>query len=291
MTSHAARGSLDCRNCGAHAPEEFCPRCGQETSEHLPSAWEFVHEFVLHYFAAEGRLWRTLGALVLHPGRLTVEYLKGRKLAYVLPLRLYLTISVVFFLTLKLAVAPAAHIVNAELHRILNDGHSDVTFLDVPHGHAVLHADGSLTCDLPAWLCERIEEKVSVPRAEFERSIADLPSEMFAHLSSAMFVLLPLFAGMLQLAFMKRTYGEHFLFALHVHSFWFLVLLTLLLPLPGWAQLLLQAYMVIYGVMALRVVYRSSWLQTVLKAAAIGACYVASLLVAIILITFGALVV
>jgi hypothetical protein len=257
----------------------------------LSSAWEFVHEFVLHYFAAEGRLWRTLGALVLHPGRLTVEYLKGRKLAYVLPLRLYLTISVVFFLTLKLAVAPAAHIVNAELHRILNDGHSDVTFLDVPHGHAVLHADGSLTCDLPAWLCERIEEKVSVPRAEFERSIADLPSEMFAHLSSAMFVLLPLFAGMLQLAFMKRTYGEHFLFALHVHSFWFLVLLTLLLPLPGWAQLLLQAYMVIYGVMALRVVYRSSWLQTVLKAAAIGACYVASLLVAIILITFGALVV
>jgi hypothetical protein len=45
-----------------------------------------VHEFVLHYFAAEGRLWRTLKALVLHPGRLTIEYLRGHKRQYVLPL-------------------------------------------------------------------------------------------------------------------------------------------------------------------------------------------------------------
>jgi hypothetical protein len=67
-------------------PGQYCPHCGQETNEHLPSAREFLHEFVLHYFAAEGRLWRTLGALVLHPGRLTIEYLRGRKRKYVLPL-------------------------------------------------------------------------------------------------------------------------------------------------------------------------------------------------------------
>jgi Protein of unknown function (DUF3667) len=291
MTDHLTGGSGICRNCGAAAPQKFCPRCGQETSEHLPSAREFVHEFVLHSFAAEGRLWRTLRALILYPGRLTVEYLKGRKLAYVLPLRLYLTISVVFFVTLKLVVAPAAHAVNAEFHRILNDGHSDFSFIDAPHAHAVLHADGTLTCDLPAWLCERVKRRVSVPRAEFERQITDLPVEMFTRMSSAMFVLLPLFAGLLQVAFMKRMYGEHFLFALHIHSFWFLVLLAMLLPLPVWAQLPLQAYIVIYGVIALRVMYRATWLQTVLKAAFIGSFYVASLSLAIVLITFGALVV
>jgi uncharacterized OB-fold protein len=80
------RATLYCRNCAAYAPDQYCPRCGQETNEHLPSAREFVHEFVLHYFAAEGRLWRTLKALVLHPGRLTIEYLRGHKRQYVLPL-------------------------------------------------------------------------------------------------------------------------------------------------------------------------------------------------------------
>jgi hypothetical protein len=290
MTSHVARETLYCRNCGSHAPEHFCPRCGQETSEHLPTAREFVHEFVLHYFAAEGRLWRTLTALVLHPGRLTIEYLRGRKLAYVLPLRLYLTISIVFFLTLKLASAPATEAVNAQFHRILNDGHSSFTFFDVPLAHVVLNANGSLTCDLPDWLCERIKERVLVSKPELERRLANLPGDLFGHLSGAMFVLLPLFAGFLQLAFMKRTYGEHFLFALHVHSVWFLVLLLLLIPLPLWAQRVLQAYLVIYSVAALHAVYRGSWRRTACAAVLIGSAYAVSLVVAIVLISFGALV-
>ena len=86
----SARESPYCRNCGTRAPDQYCPRCGQETNEHLPTAREFVHELILHYFAAEGRLWRTLGALVLHPGRLTLAYMRGRKRRYVLPLRPYL---------------------------------------------------------------------------------------------------------------------------------------------------------------------------------------------------------
>jgi hypothetical protein len=192
---------------------------------------------------------------------------------------------------LKLATASATHAVNAQFHRFLNDGHSSFTFIDSPHAHAVLHADGSLTCDMPNWVCERIKERVSVSKPEFEMWLSDLPAEMFRHLSAAMFVLLPLFAGFLKLAFMRRGYGEHFLFALHVHSFWFLLLLLLLLPLPVWAQGAALAYIVIYGGMALRAVYRASWLRTVLTSALIGAPYAGSLLAAVMLITFGALIV
>ena len=291
MTSRPSRETSHCRNCGAHAPEEFCPRCGQETSEHLPSAWEFVHEFVLHYFAAEGRLWRTLGALVLHPGRLTVEYLKGRKFAYVLPLRLYLTISVVFFLIFKLATASQLHAVSAKFHELMNNGHSTFTITDIPHLTAQLNPDGSITCDMPDRICNRIKQQLSVPKPELERRLENLPTEMYGRLSSAMFVLLPLFACFLKLAFWKRTYGEHFLFALHVHSFYFLLLLLLLLPLPAWAQSSLLAYLVIYSVMALHAVYRSGWLRTALTALLVGAAYVMSLLAAMIVITLVAIMV
>jgi Protein of unknown function (DUF3667) len=280
----SARKSQHCRNCDAFAPDPYCPHCGQETNEHLPSAAEFVHEFVLHYFAAEGRLWRTLGALVLHPGRLTIEYLRGRKRKYVLPLRLYLTVSVVFFLLLGLAAAPGTERVSAAFHRKLNDGHSTFTMIDLGFGKAIRKADGSFTCDLPKWLCDRITERVIQPPGELERRLSNISTALFSHLSTAVFLLLPLFAFYLQLAYFKRTYGEHFLFALHLHSFWFLGLLVLLLPLPGWIRILVEAYLAVYSVVALHAVYASAWWATVLKGLLIGIAYAASLIVATILI-------
>jgi hypothetical protein len=256
----------------------------------LPSAREFAHEFVLHYFAAEGRLWRTLAALVLHPGRLTIEYLKGRKRKYVLPLRLYLTVSVVFFLLLRLAVAPATERVTDALHRSLTDGHSTLTIMDLGFGKAERKPDGSVTCDLPNWLCKRITERVLQPPGELERRIASVPTEVFSHLSTAVFVLLPLFAFLLQLVYPRRTYGEHFLFALHLHSFWFLVLLVLLLPLSEWIQMLIQVYLIVYSVMALHAVYASRWWAAILRAIPIGLAYATSLLVATIVIGIWALI-
>lgn len=93
-----------CRNCEAalgDPPGNYCPHCGQDTAGHAPSFLEFVHEFIGHYIALEGRLWRTLIKLFFLPGELTKEYLRGRKLRYVLPLRLYLTASFLFFLLVK----------------------------------------------------------------------------------------------------------------------------------------------------------------------------------------------
>ena len=91
MSHPPARTDLACRNCGTQAPLKFCPECGQETALHPPTLGEFLHEFVGHYVALEGALWRTLRLLLTRPGRLTREYLEGRRRRYVLPLRLYLT--------------------------------------------------------------------------------------------------------------------------------------------------------------------------------------------------------
>jgi hypothetical protein len=246
-----------------------------------------VHEFVLHYFAAEGRLWRTLNALVLHPGRLAIEYLRGRKRAYVLPLRLYLTLSLLFFLILKLTVAPAAG------ERVISAFHgSSFTIVGFGLGLASAHknADGSITCDLPRWVCNRIKERMLQPTAEFERRLANAPTEAFGHLSTAVFLLLPIFALYLQLAYFKRSYGEHFLFALHAHSFAFLVLLVQLLPMPEWIRSLLQGYLFLYFVAALHAVYASAWWKTVLKGLAVGIAYAASLGVATTLIAIWAII-
>lgn len=93
----AARPGRVCRKCHALAEHTYCPACGQATALHPPSVGEFIHEFLGHYVAFEGPLWRTVGALLLTPGRLTVEYFAGRRQRDIPPLRLYLTFSLILF--------------------------------------------------------------------------------------------------------------------------------------------------------------------------------------------------
>jgi hypothetical protein len=91
----------DCLNCGTAVHANFCGHCGQDTAGHMPSAMEFLHEFVGHYVALENKLLKTLSLLLFKPGRLTRDYLDGKRVRYVLPLRLYLTLSVIFFAMFK----------------------------------------------------------------------------------------------------------------------------------------------------------------------------------------------
>jgi hypothetical protein len=90
-----------CLNCGAAVHASFCQFCGQGTAVHVPSAREFLHEFVGHYVALESTLWRTLALLLFKPGRLTRDYIEGKRVRYVLPLRVYLTMSLIFFAVFK----------------------------------------------------------------------------------------------------------------------------------------------------------------------------------------------
>lgn len=93
-----------CHNCHAAVSETYCGQCGQKAHVHIASAHEFIHHFIGHYVAAEGKLWPTLKALLLHPGQLTLEYIRGRRTRFIDPLRLLLTVSLLAFLAIKLVV-------------------------------------------------------------------------------------------------------------------------------------------------------------------------------------------
>jgi rRNA maturation protein Nop10 len=66
-----------CRNCGAAAPWNYCPNCGQETAIALPSAFAFLREAAGRYIRFDGRMWRSLHALLFRPGFLTANILPG----------------------------------------------------------------------------------------------------------------------------------------------------------------------------------------------------------------------
>ena len=93
-----------CENCGAPLHGEHCYACGQPTKglvRHFPS---IVGDFVDTVFDIDGRIWRTLWPLLLRPGHLTLEYLRGHRVRFVSPVRLFVFLSVLAFLAMQWSI-------------------------------------------------------------------------------------------------------------------------------------------------------------------------------------------
>lgn len=87
-----------CRNCHAPIASAYCPECGQKDIDLQRPMTDLVRDLLRETFEVDGRAFRTLRTLFLQPGTLTSEFLAGRRRAYTPPLRLYIVISVVFFI-------------------------------------------------------------------------------------------------------------------------------------------------------------------------------------------------
>ena len=88
----------ECLNCGAHLRGQYCGNCGQRGSSRLISLWELLRDAFGDLLELDSRLWRTLVPLTIRPGRLTYDYLQGRRVRYMPPFRMYLVLSLLFFL-------------------------------------------------------------------------------------------------------------------------------------------------------------------------------------------------
>jgi hypothetical protein len=250
--AHAAVHPLACRNCGnvfgAVVPN-FCPVCGQDTHPHPPSAWEFIHEFITHYVALEGKLSKTLGLLFFKPGELTKQFSQGKKLRYVHPLRLYITASFLFFLVVKVAgfghifttnAAPDGNgaVASSPMSTDSARRGSEVYYV-VPKEVATAPPTLDMGCATSDAVCLSIEKRLK--RKWQGKTTADVIATMkqsvISNLPYAMFFMLPVFACMTYWLYWRRrfTFGEHMVYAMHVHALAYFSLLgkATLPPIAG----------------------------------------------------------
>jgi len=89
--------SPNCLNCGGRLRGQYCGTCGQRSRSRLISLWELISDAFGDLFELDSRLWQTLVPLLIRPGRLTHDYLQGRRARYMPPFRMYLVLSVLFF--------------------------------------------------------------------------------------------------------------------------------------------------------------------------------------------------
>jgi hypothetical protein len=200
----------------------YCPQCGQKNIDLERPFFELLRELLVETIDIDGRAARSILTMFTHPGVLTERFLAGHRKLYTPPVRLYLVVSVLFFVVM-------------------------------------------------AWVVRQgILFNVNANSAGEVRVLAeDLPTLMF--------IFLPAFALLLKTAFRQRFYFDHLIHALHLHTAAYVVL-ALVLPLERaanqhWYWLALQsiliAYLAGYLLVSLRYVYGSTWVATLVKAAAV----------------------
>lgn len=93
-----------CVSCGAVLQGPYCSQCGEKRlSPEDASLREVFAEWQGALSHTEGKLLKTLRLLLFRPGFLTREYFQGRRVPYVRPAALFLTVNVLyFFLSLSL---------------------------------------------------------------------------------------------------------------------------------------------------------------------------------------------
>ena len=97
MGKHQLRKDMTCLNCRQVVEKRYCPNCGQENTDTRKTFHHlFVHFFedLTHY---ENAFWKTIRNLLFRPGSLTTEYMSGKRMSYLAPVRLYIFISFVTF--------------------------------------------------------------------------------------------------------------------------------------------------------------------------------------------------
>jgi hypothetical protein len=90
-------GSVECMNCGTPLQGPFCHYCGQPDKNFMRFFPVLMRELLEDFLDFDSRFMRTIKPLMFRPGRLTRDYLDGRRFRYVPPLRLYVFSSIAFF--------------------------------------------------------------------------------------------------------------------------------------------------------------------------------------------------
>lgn len=292
MTDSAPIDLPSCSNCLHPITGNFCAHCGQEVKEIRRPILFLLRDAFSSVFELDGRAWRTLFALMTRPGFLSREYVSGRRVRYTPPLRLFLVISIGFFLIVS-AFTSLQSIRNSIADP---DRPSSVAETPTPF----ITADGADNQDsfggvfafidnfhLPVLSEQRNENLRRYMRTQSEKNLEALQadpsgyfSESLDYITVFMLLMMPILALIQKLLyyFSKRFYVEHLILTLHNHAFLVLavflsssvsVLEEMSVPVVsaamGVAGNLIGIWIVVYLFMSLKNFFGQGYAITVVK--------------------------
>jgi hypothetical protein len=277
-----------CLNCGTYLwPNDlFCPKCGQKRLEREDMSFShMIGESFLDYFHFDSKFFKTIFPLILQPGRLTVDYMKGKRKTYVEPFRLFLVISIIYFLLLpfsresKYDQSAVKTISSSKTKSNAPEAKLDkYTIKGMPVSQ--LEEDSIKreidTTSLQQYVERHFANENWIGKLFMKQTIKIIiySRESFITVlehtaSKVIFILIPILALLLKLFYRKskRLYYEHLIFSLHTHAFFFLILIAVVLIeffMPVKMEIIILIYM-IYLFIALKTYYAEKIGRTLRK--------------------------
>lgn len=236
-----------CQNCGTELKGPYCHSCGQHDFDAHQSFGHALHEVLESFFHFDGKFFGGIYDLLFRPGYLTLEYNSGRRARHIPPLRLYIFISLLFFVCPSAEPGPGSgvHVQKADQEEIARKIEASTYDKSNPTERKVVHWVGHVA-----------------------QNTDKLMDKFHHYLPRSVLLCLPIFALLSMVVFRKSGYSflQHLVLALNLHSFFFLFILSMsgwrLLAglwsgwLSGWLYFLSAVYLVIYAYLTLRRVFR-----------------------------------
>lgn len=258
-----------CLNCRAELSGPFCAQCGQRAIPAYPTVKEMAGDAWNELSGVDGRLARTLAALLAWPGKLTVETLRGRRASYIKPLRLYLSASVLYFVLAAAAPDTTERnvVIPGDVAAKVTVMGRDTMMTEAQRTEALANAQRA-----PALMRPLFVTLIEDPAGFRSRVLAAFPKMVFA--------LVPVLALILGLFYRGRRYMQHLVFALHTNAALFLALIpaqllkfTRIDLLAAIAGAIAMVFIVWYVIRAQRVVYGDGLVLTIAKSAGLLVLY------------------
>lgn len=189
-----------CPNCGDKFSGRFCSSCGeQQVAGKDYSLRHFIHEAFHILTSVESNLFRSFATLITRPGKLTVEYFKGRRKSYLKPLQLFIFCNVIFFFTHSYV---NFNTLTTPLYVHLNM---------LPHQRLARHM---------------VDSELRARKLTYDEYRPRFDATLEEQAKTLVIVMVPLYALALQLLYWRtrRYYLEHLVFSLHFYAFLLLLI-------------------------------------------------------------------
>ena len=344
------RKANHCLNCGEEFDESFnyCSHCGQENNHNRVSFGTLIVDFLNNYFSFDSKFSLSMLPFFFDPGYLTKKFVEGKRASFVNPIRLYLIISLLFFIVFSMVsndliqdsvdkidtatdqlsedlpdsskvlldevlAGNLSNIESDNIYKLIPD-HEDstksytfslqkpdsanefiteenfATYMRLRDNYDVSVdqlLDSLNTDSLSGFQYNLTKNIIRLDRAENQVVI----SQLLKNLPLMMMFILPIFAFMLKLFYMRRNqyYITHLIHALHLHSFAYVIygfaFVAAMYWLPEgagiWAILISFFLVSTHSYLSFLRVYRQGWFKTLVKYNVIGFLYTWLLLLAV----------
>ena len=252
-----------CEDCGALLHGRYCAQCGQVAVDYHRSFRHVIADVAESFLNWDSKFTKTIGLVLISPGWLTRQFVSGRRTRYLHPLRVYLLVSILFFLCMRFVPiqTPSGNTEMTPAQRVaMEEAMSNPAIpaavreqvmqrVDEKSKAAAAKAKGAIaapsppapspavgpdeatrpdsdgTSDAPKWLKDRILTKIGPHGANLKLFQETLRD----NISTMMLFCIPLFALVLKVLYFRqrRYYIEHLVYALHIHAFFYLAVLAI----------------------------------------------------------------